>query len=233
MDCVELSPENPCTYSSLSGRYYSRHKLTIVACCGQHREAFMRARVAAAIEHEALLSHLDCETVVDVGANRGQIPLVPQAPLSAARIISFEPLPKPAELFRQVFANDPFVVLHQVAIGEQSGQALIHVSAADDSSSLLPIKPLQNSLFSGTFEVDTEQVQIEPMTNLVSRDDIRQPALLKIDVQGYELNTLKGCGGLLDAFHYAYIECSFMELYEGQALADDISPLQRSNKDGP
>ncbi len=40
----------------------------------------MRARVAAAIEHEALLSHLDCETVVDVGANRGQyLRSVPQA----------------------------------------------------------------------------------------------------------------------------------------------------------
>ena len=46
--------------------------------------------------------------------------------------------------------------------------------------------------------------------------------LMLLDVQGYELEALKGCDGLLGCFEYVYAECSFMELYEGQPLADTI-----------
>ena len=48
------------------------------------------------------------------------------------------------------------------------------------------------------------------------------PALLKIDVQGYELAVLAGCDSLLAAFAFVYVECSFVELYDGQALATDV-----------
>jgi len=48
------------------------------------------------------------------------------------------------------------------------------------------------------------------------------PALLKLDVQGFELEALKGCEDLLHCFAWVYAECSFVELYEGQALADGV-----------
>ncbi len=46
--------------------------------------------------------------------------------------------------------------------------------------------------------------------------------MLKLDVQGYELEALKGCEDLLDSFSYVYAEGSFVELYEGQVLAGDL-----------
>ena len=46
--------------------------------------------------------------------------------------------------------------------------------------------------------------------------------MLKIDVQGFELKCLQGCEDLLDRFQQVYVECSFVELYEGQALADEV-----------
>ena len=45
---------------------------------------------------------------------------------------------------------------------------------------------------------------------------------MKVDVQGFKLNVLKGGNRLLPDFEYVYIECSFIELYDGQALANDI-----------
>ena len=51
---------------------------------------------------------------------------------------------------------------------------------------------------------------------------IPQTSLLKVDVQGYELDVLIGSEDILDKFSYLYIECSFVELYEGQALAGEI-----------
>ena len=46
--------------------------------------------------------------------------------------------------------------------------------------------------------------------------------MLKIDVQGFELEVLNGCAELLDRFEYICAEASFVELYEGQALGDEL-----------
>jgi hypothetical protein len=56
----------------------------------------------------------------------------------------------------------------------------------------------------------------------VSAGELDAAAMLKIDVQGFELEALQGCEGLLDKFAYIYAECSFLELYTGQALAGDV-----------
>jgi hypothetical protein len=65
-------------------------------------------------------------------------------------------------------------------------------------------------------------VKVAPLDEFLTPEQIIEPALLKLDVQGYELEALKGCETLLDRFAYAYVECSFMELYAGQALADEV-----------
>jgi len=114
------------------------------------------------------------------------------------------------------------VVFHQAAIGPEAGDATIHVSAADDSSSLLPISAIQERLYPGTGEVGTETIKVGRLSDFVSAEEIESPALLKLDVQGFELEALRGCEDLLDRFAYVYAECSFVELYSGQALAHDV-----------
>jgi hypothetical protein len=102
----------------------------------------------------------------------------------------------------------------------------MHVAGEDDSSSLLPITSLQTSL-SGTSEVATQTIQVERLASRVSAQDLGSSALLKIDVQGYELPALEGCDPLLPLFSHAYVECSFVELYEGQALAAEVIEFLR------
>jgi len=46
--------------------------------------------------------------------------------------------------------------------------------------------------------------------------------LLKVDVQGYELEVLKGATATLEKCSYVYLECSEIELYDGQALRKDV-----------
>jgi FkbM family methyltransferase len=160
--------------------------------------------------------------VVDIGANRGQFALVARYCFPEARIISFEPLTEPARLFQEIFSNDDLVSLYPFAIGPKSKPALIHLSDKDDSSSLLPITPLQTILFPGTDEKDIRTIPEQPLNAHLSDNDIVPPAMLKLDVQGYELQVLKGCVDLLSSFNYIYVECSFVELYLGQALADEV-----------
>jgi hypothetical protein len=53
-------------------------------------------------------------------------------------------------VFRRVFARNARVTLHACAVGERAGMASMHVSARDDSSSLLPIGSEQTRIFPGT-----------------------------------------------------------------------------------
>ncbi|QDQ42877.1 FkbM family methyltransferase [Methylacidiphilum kamchatkense Kam1] len=180
-------------------------------------------RVAAGIEHEKFLKRLiDCKTVVDIGANRGQFALVARHYLPNAMIYSFEPLPKPASVFQSIFKNDPQVILFTGGVGSVVGKFPMNVSQKDDSSSLLPISKLQESFFPGTRKKEEVLVEIAPLDHWIKEDQIYPPALIKIDVQGYELEVLKGIKNFLDHFKYIYIESSFYELYVGQPLADDI-----------
>ncbi|MEW6467235.1 MAG: FkbM family methyltransferase [Pseudomonadota bacterium] len=48
------------------------------------------------------------------------------------------------------------------------------------------------------------------------------PALLKQDVQGFELQALAGCEEVLERFAWVYAECSFQALYAGQSFADEV-----------
>lgn len=175
--------------------------------------------VPAAVEHRSVLESIDCRTIVDIGANRGQFALVARRRWPAARLISFEPLSGPAALFRRVFDRENDVALHEAAVGPDDGSATMHVSRRDDSSSLLAITSLQDAIFPGTDEVGTVHVRVAPLAVFLNEAEIRQPALLKIDVQGFELEVLRSCEPLLDAFDRVYCECSFVELYEGQGLA--------------
>jgi FkbM family methyltransferase len=188
----------------------------------------LRYGVAAGVEHlPALqtLAALGVNTVVDIGANRGQFALAARASFPQAVLHSFEPLAEPAECFAKVFKNDSRTTLHTVAIGNAEEETNIHVSKSDDSSSMLPISALQSTLFKNTEEKETRHVAVKPLGRILSADDIGNTALLKIDVQGFEKQVIDGTGSLVQRFAAVYVECSFMELYTGQVLAGDIIAL--------
>lgn len=187
--------------------------------------------VAAGVEHKQVLRRLaNIQMIADIGANRGQFALVARHCFPDAVIYSFEPLPDPAKLFRQVFCFDSNVYLYESAVGKENVETTIHISARDDSSSLLPITDIQNQLFPGTAEQSTRTIRVCRLEELLKQDQVISPALLKLDVQGYELEALCGCGNLLSRFYWIYVECSFVELYDGQALAGEVIAWLRERK---
>lgn len=182
----------------------------------------LRFGVSPSHEHRGMLSSLgDIKTVVDVGANVGQFALICSSCFPNAKVHSFEPLSRARTVFAKVLDGSDRVFLHPVALGEHRAELEMHVTAKADSSSLLT-PSLQASIFPGTHEVGTEVTLVMPLEDRLSREDISSPALLKIDVQGYELQVLRGCKTLLDCFDYVFVELSFVELYAGQALAPEV-----------
>ncbi|HEX3523361.1 MAG TPA: FkbM family methyltransferase [Stellaceae bacterium] len=179
----------------------------------------LRYGVAATVEHWRALGGLDIATVVDIGANKGQFALFATAVFPAAIIYSFEPLEEAAARFRKVFGEE--VTLFETAIGPRETETAIYVSRRADSSSLLPITK-QSQVFPGTELKEKRIIHVAPLTNYLRPENIRAPALLKIDVQGYELEVLSACELLLPLFQFVYVELSYVELYGGQALAGQV-----------
>jgi FkbM family methyltransferase len=204
-------------------------KLAAIAAGGAYRRAFLRHGVAPAIEHHAVLQALPFDLVVDVGANRGQFSLLCRDMRPAARIVAFEPLPAPAAIYGALFAEDAKVTLHSVALAQERGTMDMNISKSDDSSSLLPISKAQIENYPGTERIGSHRVSIAPLTDFISAGDLIGHGLLKIDVQGFELEVLKSGQSLLLSFDWIYVECSFVQLYEGQALAEEVIAFLTAN----
>ncbi len=184
--------------------------------------------VAASIEHRAIPFGFRHRTVVDVGANRGQFALFAMKRFAHAKLVCLEPLDPPRERLQQVLRAAAHARVLPIAAAGVTEERTMHLSRKDDSSSLLPVGR-QATVFPGTEEVGTVVVSAARLDASIEPEDIERPALLKIDVQGAELEVLRGSEGLLDRFDEVLVECSFAELYEGQPLIDEVSVLLREN----
>lgn len=178
--------------------------------------------VAPTVEHLALLASLKIDGILDVGANRGQFSLACRLAQPHVPIAAFEPIPAEAAMFRKVHGTQSQVILIETALGQSKGDATMHLSKSADSSSLLPIGKKQIELFGNTVEVGTIKVQVHRLDDFADYWTGRTRQLLKLDVQGYELNVLRGAAEALKSCVYVYAECSEVALYDGQALRVDV-----------
>jgi FkbM family methyltransferase len=179
----------------------------------------LRYGIGATIEHRQALRGFHVATIVDVGANKGQFALLAAELFPGAMISCFEPLEEPAARLRKMLGTG--VKLFETAIGGSESQGIIHVSRRDDPSSLLPVAE-QSKIFPGTELREKPVVSVAPLTKYLSLENLNQLAFLKIYVQRYGLEVLKGCDPFLFFFKYIHLECPFIELYQGQALAGDV-----------
>jgi FkbM family methyltransferase len=178
--------------------------------------------VGAAIEHKAVIESLALTTLVDVGANVGQFSLLAVGLNPRVRVHAFEPVSKASAVFERVFAGNSRVTLHKMAIGRHAETHRIGIARRHDSSSFLPPTKTQTTTFPGTDNVQSEIVQVVPLDFELDPSAIQPPALLKLDVQGYEMHALEGCEKLLPLFKYVYLEVSFAEFYVGQPTASKL-----------
>lgn len=142
-------------------------------------------------EFEEMALVLHClrpdDLFIDVGANVGSYALLGAA--AGAHVIAFEPVPLAyRQLRRNVLANDlsSLIVAHQAALGSSEGEARITVDR-DTMNHILTIDlPLE------------EAVPVQVQT-LDSHCRERTPLAVKIDVEGFELEVLKGSKDVLSS----------------------------------
>jgi FkbM family methyltransferase len=111
----------------------------------------------------------------------------------AARLVCFEPLPGPRAKLLRVTRGQ--AEIHDCALGAAPGEGRMHLATRTDSSSLLALGARQKATY-GMEESGELRVPIKRLDACLPTP-LPRPVLLKIDVQGFELEVLKGATGLL------------------------------------
>lgn len=171
----------------------------------------------------AWLRSLGIDTVLDIGAHKGEFAALIRSILPRAMIYSFEPLTTCfEELVRSMGRDSRFRALN-MALGAHEGESTFHESAWSPSSSLLEMTELHKRAFPHTGEHTTTFVSVKRLDDVAPSLDLGSHILVKIDVQGAEDHVLSGGEQTILAADLILIETSFLELYKGQMLFNDIA----------
>lgn len=188
---------------------------------------FLLYRIAAATEHLDVISYLNPKHLIDVGANKGQFALAALSVVPQIRIDCFEPLATAACVLEKWSSGESSNIrVHRIALSSTEEQRVFFITSREDSSSLFYPTKVQQEM-GGTIKNEI-RVPTNRLENILSAQEISRPCLLKIDVQGGELDVLKGIGRCLAVIDFIYLEVSFLELYAKQPLFADIDDFMKS-----
>ena len=161
------------------------------------------------------------KVVYDIGANIGTWTLLAKSLFPQAQIHAFEPLIIHCEAFKQKTQNILEIYLHKVALGASFCTLDMQVTSFSDASSLLKLADASYEIF-GLTKNREESVQVVPLDEYICQYNLPLPDLIKLDIQGYELEALKGATHCLAHAKYLIAEISFLEFYKEQPLFHDI-----------
>jgi len=144
------------------------------------------------------------DLVFDVGANFGARTAVFLG--LGARVVAIDPQDRCIAELRARFGDDERVKIVQTALGSQKGEATMLVSNALTVSSLSP-QWVDKVKASGRFEGcrwDKEvTVPVTRMDDLIATHGL--PTFVKIDVEGFELEVLRGLSQPVAAISYEFV----------------------------
>lgn len=135
--------------------------------------------------------------IFDVGSNRGQFLRLILDNVAAVdfNIHCFEPGHQTFKILAESFAEDKRIRLNNIALGKGGGEAVLHFDSAGSGLASLTKRRLDH------FGVDfskTEKVEISTIDNYCSENGIDHIHLLKIDIEGHELDALAGSRKMFD-----------------------------------
>ncbi|MBT0957508.1 FkbM family methyltransferase [Alphaproteobacteria bacterium KMM 3653] len=136
------------------------------------------------------------QRVMDVGANLGEFTAGLRQSYPEAEVLAVEPSALNVGKLRARFADDPKVQIAPCAAGSQEGQATLF--ANEEGSALGSLSQRDLSHLKIPMDV-TEEVRLRRIDGLVAEYFGGQaPDLIKLDVEGHELDAIHGASGVLD-----------------------------------
>jgi FkbM family methyltransferase len=173
--------------------------------------------------NQALKCHQSCfGTILDVGANVGQFARAAALHFPDAIIYSFEPL---FDVFSELQKNTrkkKKIKAFNYALGNHNGQISFHLNKYTRLSSSLSIHKSNDNPRYRENKTSLIKVDILRLDELKIQLNIPPPVLLKIDVQGMEMEVLKGSVDLLSQIDFILMEVPLDQLYDSQPMFDEL-----------
>ena len=162
--------------------------------------------VAANIELKNFLKKINSiNTLVDIGSNKGLFILLLERYFPDAKVYSFEPIKEILNKQKKFFKYKKDILFFNIGLGYKNVISNFYITNKTDSSSFLQINKNNNT---------SDKVLI--------KKKLLKPILVKIDVQGYELEVLKGSKKMLNRIDYLLLEVSKNRMYKKQPLETEI-----------
>lgn len=153
------------------------------------------------------------DVIFDVGASNGRwtrkcLKIYPEA-----RFFCFEPLEKNNSALASLCIDHPNVHYWQGCLGSQQGTAILNVDG--NGSSIL------TGHWGNPYGTQVE-INVKTIDNLIEQNKCLQPDLIKLDVQGYELEVLKGAVTTLNNVQAIITEISFFHFQEDMPILHEV-----------
>lgn len=191
-------------------------------------ERWSSARYAgppAEMRRQKMIEAAGLDLVIDVGANDGGYGTEVRTYGYKGRLVSFEPVSAAYGRLRDRAADDRHWEVHKLALGASLGTFEINVAANQErSSSFLPQLDVAFGTTSTQRYVGLEMVTrttldtFEPTLLLEGSERV----LLKLDVQGFELEVLRGAETFLERVVAIEVELSLRPLYAHQPSYGEV-----------
>ena len=185
-------------------------------------EAPDRRSMHTVLAHAASLG-LAPATVVDVGAAEGTFTRTCRQVFPQATYLLVEPLAEFAAALGALQRSAPGMRVRHAAAAVRSGEATLHVHADLYGSSLLLER--EGGEVNGT----PRTVPAVTVDEIVAAERAAPPFLLKLDVQGAELDVLGGAPRTLAGADLVIVEVLLYQAFEGGPQLADVVAFMRSN----
>jgi FkbM family methyltransferase len=160
-------------------------------------------------------------TVVDCGASIGDYALVLAKRLQSGRVIAFEPLAASFDILcRNIGLNGLTNVFpEKLGVSDRIGDETVFFGAD---------APASASLRSGPGEHASESIRVVDLDSYCASHGIQAVDILKVDVEGNELNCIRGAKRIIGASRNLVLAVEFIEShfqrfgYDSGALFDEI-----------
>jgi FkbM family methyltransferase len=139
-------------------------------------------------------------TIIDIGAHKGQTSLYFNKQFPNSKVIAFEPSPT---LFKELSANligKKNIKAYNFALGNENQSAFLTSGNSDLCGQI-----------SETATDKSIKIEIRTLNSIYDSLKIGCIDLMKIDVEGFEINVLEGASNLLsnNLVKLVYLECDF------------------------
>ncbi len=165
--------------------------------------------------------HPNPDTILDIGANIGEISLRFAKTYPQASIHSFEPFPPTFNSLKRNASLNSFsnIELHPLGLGSKPGEVFFEERAIGN--------PGMNRVTSNP-EKSTQKIRISTLDSFAEENQLASVSIIKIDVEGYEHEVLKGAVNLLTRNKpLLFIELDDSNLMEqGSSAADFIQFIE-------